>query len=93
MKKTSSDNEPMKPESSISGKTVVKNKKRSYAQYHLELGQSDFYLHGCSICGFKYTPGEEEDEKAHKGFHKDYTLGIQFKVEMFGFHCEMWLLC
>ncbi|KAB2034994.1 hypothetical protein ES319_D04G121900v1 [Gossypium barbadense] len=27
------------------------NKKRSYAQFHLELGQSDFLLHACSICG------------------------------------------
>ncbi|KAH7557098.1 hypothetical protein JRO89_XS11G0046200 [Xanthoceras sorbifolium] len=55
------------------------NKKRSYAQFHLELGQSDFLLHTCSTCGVKYAPGDEGDEKAHKTFHKDYTLGIQFK--------------
>ncbi|PON97423.1 N-acetyltransferase ESCO [Trema orientale] len=79
LKKTIVDDYSSKPESSISGKPVVKNKKRSYAQYHLDLGQSDFNLHSCSTCGFNYSPGEEEDEKAHKSFHKDYTLGIQFK--------------
>ncbi|PON43330.1 Acyl-CoA N-acyltransferase [Parasponia andersonii] len=74
-----SDDYSLKPEMSVLGKPVVKNKKRSYAQYHLDLGQSDFNLRSCSTCGFYYSPGEEEDEKAHKCFHKDYTLGIQFK--------------
>ncbi|KAH7512247.1 protein CHROMOSOME TRANSMISSION FIDELITY 7 [Ziziphus jujuba] len=79
LKKPNSDNCFSKPESTISGKTVIKNKKRSYAQFHLELGQSDFLLHTCSTCGIKYAPGDKEDEKAHKTFHKDYTHGIQFK--------------
>lgn len=57
----------------------VLNKKRSYAQVHLELGQSDFLLRTCSTCGVKYAPGEEEDEKNHNAFHQDYTRGIQFK--------------
>ncbi|KAK2986611.1 hypothetical protein RJ640_004367 [Escallonia rubra] len=57
----------------------VLNKKRNYAQFHLELGQSDFLLHTCTTCGFKYAAGEEEDEKVHKGFHKTHTHGIQFK--------------
>ncbi|XP_062093832.1 protein CHROMOSOME TRANSMISSION FIDELITY 7-like [Humulus lupulus] len=57
---------------------MVKN-KRSYAQYHLDLGQSDFNFHSCSTCGFKYSPGDESDEKAHKEFHKNYTHGIRFK--------------
>ena len=61
---------------------MVKNKKRSYAQFYLEFGQSDFNLHTCSTCGVKYTAGDEEDEKAHKAFHKDYTRGIQFKVQI-----------
>ena len=69
-----------KPDSAYSGKAINTNKKRTYAQLHLELGQSDFNLHTCSKCGVKYAPGEEEDEKAHKGFHRDYTLGIPFKV-------------
>ncbi|KAG9140837.1 hypothetical protein Leryth_010375 [Lithospermum erythrorhizon] len=55
------------------------SKKRSYAQLHLEMGQSDFLLHSCKICGCKYAPGDEEDEKVHKKFHKDYTHGIPFK--------------
>lgn len=55
------------------------NRKRSYAQYHLELGQSDFLLHTCSICGLKYSRGDEEDEKVHKAFHMNYYRGIQFK--------------
>ena len=68
----------------VLGKTVVKNKKRSYAQFHLEFGQSDFVLHTCSTCGIKYVAGDEKDEKIHKGFHKDYTHGIQFKVKLLG---------
>ncbi|XP_059428137.1 protein CHROMOSOME TRANSMISSION FIDELITY 7-like isoform X1 [Corylus avellana] len=59
--------------------TINKNKKRRYAQFHLDLGQSDFTLRTCSTCGVKYAPGEEEDEKAHKAFHKVYTHGIPFK--------------
>ncbi|KAL3536034.1 hypothetical protein ACH5RR_004495 [Cinchona calisaya] len=60
-----------------SGKVI--NKKRKYAQFYLELGQSDFLLHTCKICGFKYAKGDEEDEKVHKTFHKNYTHGIPFK--------------
>ncbi|KAK8336998.1 hypothetical protein V6Z12_A09G155600 [Gossypium hirsutum] len=57
------------------------NKKRSYAQFHLELGQSDFLLHACSICGVKYSPVDEADERNHSIFHKNFTLGVQFKVQ------------
>ncbi|CAN6482271.1 unnamed protein product [Victoria cruziana] len=58
----------------------VPNKKKTYAQYHLELGQSDFLLCTCSICGLRYSRGDEEDEKLHKSFHKDYFYGVKFKV-------------
>ncbi|XP_057466822.1 LOW QUALITY PROTEIN: protein CHROMOSOME TRANSMISSION FIDELITY 7-like [Actinidia eriantha] len=58
---------------------IVLNKKRSYAQFHLELGQSDFLLRTCATCGFKYAAGDEGDETVHKTFHKNYTHGIQFK--------------
>lgn len=57
----------------------ILKKKRSYAQLHLDLGQSDFLLHTCPICGFMYACGYEGDEKVHKEFHKDYTHGIPFK--------------
>ncbi|XP_057988019.1 protein CHROMOSOME TRANSMISSION FIDELITY 7-like isoform X2 [Hevea brasiliensis] len=67
----------LKPESRSSGKVL--NKKRSYAQFHLDLGQSDFNFRTCSACGVKYAPGEEEDEKNHKTFHRNYTHGVQYK--------------
>ncbi|KAF2289646.1 hypothetical protein GH714_037680 [Hevea brasiliensis] len=67
----------LKPESRRSGKVL--NKKRSYAQFHLDLGQSDFNFRTCSACGVKYAPGEEEDEKNHKTFHRNYTHGFQYK--------------
>ncbi|CAO2831821.1 unnamed protein product [Amaranthus hypochondriacus] len=57
----------------------ILNKKRKYAQFHLELGQSDFLLHTCKICGIKYAKGDEIDEKVHTTFHKNYTHGIPFK--------------
>ncbi|KAK7284786.1 hypothetical protein RJT34_19539 [Clitoria ternatea] len=66
-------------EPSVTGKTVVRNKKRSYAQFHLDFGQSDFLLRACSVCGVEFTPGDPEDEKSHKEFHKRYTQGIQFR--------------
>ncbi|XP_075512449.1 protein CHROMOSOME TRANSMISSION FIDELITY 7-like [Primulina tabacum] len=53
--------------------------KRNYAQLYLEVGQSDFLLHTCKTCGFKYSTGDEGDEKVHKTFHKNYTHGILFK--------------
>ncbi|KAG6518459.1 hypothetical protein ZIOFF_021934 [Zingiber officinale] len=55
------------------------NTKRSYTQYHLELGQSDFLLRSCSVCGMMYAPGDESDEKLHGDFHKKYYEGIRFK--------------
>ncbi|KAF6161686.1 hypothetical protein GIB67_029130 [Kingdonia uniflora] len=58
---------------------ILNKKKRSYAQFHLELGQSDFLLHKCSMCGLKYARGDGDDEKIHKEYHKNYTHGIQFK--------------
>lgn len=58
----------------------ILNKKRSYSQYHLELGQSNFLLHTCSVCGLMYARGDERDEKLHKTFHKEYEQGIAFKV-------------
>lgn len=63
-----------------SGRPFNNKKKRSYAQFHLDLGQSDFILHTCSTCGLKYAAGEEDDEKVHKAFHRDYAHGIPFKV-------------
>ncbi|XP_073145242.1 protein CHROMOSOME TRANSMISSION FIDELITY 7 isoform X2 [Henckelia pumila] len=57
----------------------VLNNKRNYAQLYLEIGQSDFLLHTCKICGFRYSTGDEGDEKVHKTFHKNYTHGIPFK--------------
>ncbi|WOL09274.1 protein CHROMOSOME TRANSMISSION FIDELITY 7 [Canna indica] len=66
-------------ESTASSSSKFLNKKRSYAQYHLELGQSDFLLHSCSVCGMMYCCGDEGDEKMHKAFHKNYYEGIQFK--------------
>ncbi|CAK8574194.1 unnamed protein product [Lathyrus sativus] len=67
------------PASVIEKPIVVKNKKRSYGQFHLELGQSDFLLRACSTCGIQFTPGDVEDEKLHAQFHKRYTQGIQFR--------------
>ncbi|KAL7002994.1 hypothetical protein U1Q18_004153 [Sarracenia purpurea var. burkii] len=67
----------LKPVPDLSRKIL--NKKRNYAQLHLELGQSDFLLRTCITCGFKYAAGDEVDEKVHKMFHKNYTHGIQFK--------------
>ncbi|XP_074572086.1 protein CHROMOSOME TRANSMISSION FIDELITY 7-like [Curcuma longa] len=62
-----------------SGTSRIIDKKRSYAQYHLELGQSDFLLRSCSVCGMMYAPGDESDEKLHRDFHKKYYEGIRFK--------------
>lgn len=33
----------------------VLNKKRKYAQFHLDLGQSDFMFRNCKTCGFKFV--------------------------------------
>ncbi|XP_042058859.1 protein CHROMOSOME TRANSMISSION FIDELITY 7-like [Salvia splendens] len=57
----------------------VLNKKRNYAQMFLKVGQSDFLLHTCKVCSFQYAAGDEEDEKVHRTFHKNYTHGLPFK--------------
>ncbi|XP_039026290.1 protein CHROMOSOME TRANSMISSION FIDELITY 7-like [Hibiscus syriacus] len=75
--KPTSENRLSMEECGSNGRNL--NKKRSYAQFHLEFGQSNFLLHDCSTCGVKYSPGDEADEKNHTIFHKNFTLGIQFK--------------
>lgn len=79
-KRNESDKEAVSDALTKPNSGKVLNKKRSYAQFHLDLGQSDFNFRTCSTCGVKYAPGDEADEKTHKTFHKNYTLGIQFKV-------------
>ncbi|XP_035846670.1 uncharacterized protein LOC110940468 isoform X2 [Helianthus annuus] len=58
----------------------VLNKKRKYAQFHLDLGQSDFMFRNCKSCGMKFVPGDEDDGRLHKEFHKSYTHGIGLKL-------------
>ncbi|PWZ39300.1 Protein CHROMOSOME TRANSMISSION FIDELITY 7 [Zea mays] len=58
------------------------SKKRNYAQLHLELGQPDFVLHTCSVCGMMYARGNDEDEKVHRAYHKSYSEGVPFKVKL-----------
>ncbi|XP_076899138.1 protein CHROMOSOME TRANSMISSION FIDELITY 7-like [Bidens hawaiensis] len=62
----------------VNSKTVL-NKKRKYAQFHLDFGQSDFMFRNCKTCGLKFVPGDEQDTKLHKEYHKNYTHGIGFK--------------
>nr|CAE01627.3 OSJNBa0029H02.7 [Oryza sativa Japonica Group] len=69
--------EVKRPKSCADGKVL--NKKRNYAQFHLELGQPDFLLHMCSVCGMMYARGNDDDEKAHKAYHKSYFEGVPFK--------------
>ncbi|PVH35523.1 hypothetical protein PAHAL_7G207400 [Panicum hallii] len=61
------------------GRGDLVSKKRSYAQFHLELGQPDFVLHTCSVCGMMYARGNDDDEKVHKAYHKSYFEGVPFK--------------
>lgn len=65
---------------SCAGDGKVLNKKKNYAQFHLELGQSNFLLHMCSVCGMMYARGNDDDEKVHKAYHKSYFEGVPFKV-------------
>lgn len=57
----------------------IPSRKRVFGQYFLELGQSDFYLSTCTVCGLRYSRGDEEDEKTHKSFHRSHLQGVQFK--------------
>ncbi|TQE05725.1 hypothetical protein C1H46_008631 [Malus baccata] len=71
-----SDGNSRMPESTTLGRTVIKNKKRSYAQFYLDFGRSDFNLHTCSTCVVKYTAGDEDDEKAHRTLTGHFTRTI-----------------
>ncbi|KAH9315261.1 hypothetical protein KI387_023888, partial [Taxus chinensis] len=53
--------------------------KRVLGQYFLELGQIDFFLSKCTVCGLMYSRGDDEDEKVHKSFHRRHLQGVQFK--------------
>nr|KAJ0228566.1 hypothetical protein LSAT_V11C100011610 [Lactuca sativa] len=49
-----------------------------YAQFHLDLGQSDFLLHTCKTCGFKFAPGDKEDtrssQRVSQKLHSWYSI-------------------
>ncbi|WCJ34197.1 damaged DNA binding DNA-directed DNA polymerase [Euphorbia peplus] len=77
LRKSILQDQDSKREGVNSGKIL--NKKRSYAQFHLDFGQSDFNLRSCDVCGVNYAPGQEGDEKQHRMFHKSYTQGVHFK--------------
>jgi N-acetyltransferase len=51
-------------------KTENNTKEPKVIQTCLDLGQSD-YQKNCEECGMFYSPGNEEDEKAHKKFHNE----------------------
>lgn len=80
LKKLFCDNSSLMLESKFSRKLINNKNKRSYGQFHLDFGQSDFNLYTCSTCGINYAPRERDNEEAHKTFHKDYIHGIPFKV-------------
>jgi hypothetical protein len=90
---TQKNPKPVASTSTIIRKPVVKNKKRSYAQLHLEFGQSNFLLRACSTCGVQFAPGNVEDEKYHSQFHKRYTQGIQFRVTYPIPIFNIWFIC
>jgi hypothetical protein len=55
-----------------------RSKKRTYAQLHLELGQSDFVLHTCSVCRMMYGRGND--------------LSIKDHLSDISIHCNCWNL-
>ncbi|KAF2289634.1 hypothetical protein GH714_037626 [Hevea brasiliensis] len=69
----------LKPESRRSGKVL--NKKRSYAQFHLDLGQSDFNFRTCSACGVKYAPGKKRMRRTIKHFTGITLTGFNTRNE------------
>ncbi|XP_047064521.1 protein CHROMOSOME TRANSMISSION FIDELITY 7-like [Lolium rigidum] len=71
--------EPNRPRSDGAADAKVLSKKRSYGQFHLELGQPDFLLHACAVCGMMYARGNDEDEKVHRAYHRTYFQGVPFK--------------
>ena len=52
-------------------------KKSRLEQTFLDLGQKNFDLKTCKLCGMMYAPGKEEDEKIHSKVCK--TLQKQLK--------------
>jgi N-acetyltransferase len=72
--------EAKRPRSCGGADAKVLNKKRNYGQFHLDLGQPDFLLHMCAVCGMMYARGNDDDEKVHRAYHKSYFQGVPFKV-------------
>jgi N-acetyltransferase len=71
--------EAKRPKGGGTDAKVLRN-KRNYGQFHLDLGQPDFLLHMCAVCGMMYARGNDEDEKVHRAYHKCYSEGVPFKV-------------
>jgi hypothetical protein len=46
---------------------------------HLDMGQRDFHLSKCAVCGLVYAKGEESDEKTHAAYHTSATKGLRYQ--------------
>ena len=64
--------------SSVRRPTQTKVKKQVY----LDLGQKHFDQTECRLCGMLFTPGVEQDEKAHKAFCKSQIIRFSLCKEM-----------
>jgi len=72
--------------------SVVKNKKRSYAQFHLDFGQSDFLLRACSTCRFKFTPRLSQILHPGDSIQSNFSassLSFRHYLFLFPFFCRL----
>ena len=54
-------------------------KKPKLQQLFLDFGQKSFSRVKCNTCGMLYAPGKEEDEIAHRSFHRQSTQPVIFR--------------
>lgn len=52
---------------------------RQLTQMHLDVGQRDFHIGRCAVCGLVYSKGEERDEKTHAAYHANATKGLRYQ--------------
>ncbi|GAB4818787.1 hypothetical protein N2152v2_005833 [Parachlorella kessleri] len=53
---------------------------RQLTQMHLDVGQRDFHLSKCAVCGLLYAKGEESDEKTHAAYHTSVFKGVRYQA-------------
>ena len=74
---TTTDNKMHESQRPSNAKKNRKKSRKKFEQTFLDLGQKNFDLKTCKLCGMMYAPGKIEDEKIHRKVCKSLIKSME----------------